>query len=85
MDLYAYRRQVRLNYGRPGKPTDNGFVKTFNRPLPVDYLNWFDTIDEAKAITVARRTDYKTGQPHSTYRTLKTGAGFGKRGGSAFG
>ncbi len=30
MDMWAYHHGVRLDFSRPGKPTDNSFVDTFN-------------------------------------------------------
>lgn len=28
-DLWAYHRNVTLDFSRPGKPTDNAFIRTF--------------------------------------------------------
>jgi putative transposase len=28
--LWAYSKQVTLDFSRPGKPTDNGFIEAFN-------------------------------------------------------
>ena len=33
LDLWAYANDVTLNYSRPGKPTDNGFIEAFNSKL----------------------------------------------------
>lgn len=30
MDLWAYRNEVKIYFSRPGKPTDNAFVESFN-------------------------------------------------------
>ena len=30
MDLWAYRNGVKIDFSRPGKPTDNAFVESFN-------------------------------------------------------
>ena len=30
LDLWAYRNEVKIDYSRPGKPTDNAYVETFN-------------------------------------------------------
>jgi putative transposase len=32
LDLWAYHRQVRLDFNRPGKARDNSFVDTFKAP-----------------------------------------------------
>ena len=39
LDLWAYHHQVRLDFSRPGKPTDNCFVETFNGSLRDECLN----------------------------------------------
>jgi len=33
MDMWAYHHQVRIDFSRPGKLTDNGHVETFNGSL----------------------------------------------------
>ncbi len=50
-DLWAYHRKAAIDFNRPGKPTDNCFVETFNGSLRDECLNvhWFETIDEARA------------------------------------
>ena len=30
MDLVAYQNGVKIDFSRPGKPTDNAFVESFN-------------------------------------------------------
>ena len=49
VDLWAYRCKVRINFSRPGKPTDNAFVETFNGSLRDECLNlhWYETMAEA--------------------------------------
>lgn len=46
MDLWAYRNQVRIDFSRPGKPTDNAFVESFNGTLRAECLDahWFTTL-----------------------------------------
>lgn len=67
MDMWAYHHQVRLDFSRPGKPTDNCFVETFNGSLRDECLNvhWFDSMGQAKAILEAWRVDYNESRPHS--------------------
>jgi putative transposase len=33
MDLWAYHNHVRIDFSRPGKPTDNAYVESFNGTL----------------------------------------------------
>ena len=34
MDLWAYQNGMKIDFSRPGKPTDNAFVESFNADLP---------------------------------------------------
>ena len=60
MDMGAYHHGVRLDFARPGKPTDNSYVETFNGSLRDECLNvhWFKTLSEAKHVFEAWRKDY---------------------------
>lgn len=66
MDLWAYHHHVRLDFSRPGKPTDNAFIESFNGTLRKECLNlnWFRSIDEAKETVEAWRRDYNESRPH---------------------
>ena len=46
LDLWAYVNKVTLDFSRPGKPTDNGFIEAFNSKLRSECLNanWFMTL-----------------------------------------
>ena len=50
LDLCAYRRDVTLDFSRPGKPTDNAFIESFNDKFRNECLNahWFMTLDDAQ-------------------------------------
>ena len=39
LDLWAYANDVTLDFSRPGKPTDNGFIKAFNSKFQAECLN----------------------------------------------
>ncbi len=45
MDLWAYRNGVKIDFSRPGKPTDNAFVESFNGTFRAECLNtnWFQS------------------------------------------
>lgn len=66
VDLWAYHHGVRIDFSRPGKPTDNAFIESFNGSLRDECLNvhWFDTIAHAKALIEAWRIDYNESRPH---------------------
>lgn len=72
MDLWAYHNAVRLDFSRPGKPTDNRFVETFNGSLRDECLNvhWFESLHEAKRTLEAWRRDYNESRPHSSLNDL---------------
>ncbi|KAB0573874.1 IS3 family transposase [Ideonella dechloratans] len=67
MDRWGYERQVELDFSRPGKPTDNARVESFNGRLRQECLNthWFLSLDDAKAKIAAWRADYNENRPHS--------------------
>jgi len=66
VDLWAYHHGVRIDFSRPGKPTDNAFIETFNGSLRDECLNlhWFETIAEARLLIEAWRIEYNESRPH---------------------
>lgn len=72
MDMWAYYHGVRLDFGRPGKPTDNSFVETFDSPLRYECLNvnWFASLAEAQGLLESLRQDYNESRPHSAPNDL---------------
>jgi len=67
MDKWAYEHGVELDFSRPGKPTDNARVESFNGRLRQECLNanWFLSLDDARAKIDAWRTYYNQSRPHS--------------------
>ena len=67
LDLWAYQKDVVLDFSRPGKPTDNGFIESFNGKLRAECLNthWFMSLDDARAKMEDWRRDYNEVRPHS--------------------
>ena len=57
----------RFNFARPGKPTDNSFIESFNGKLRAECPNthWFMNLDDARAKLEAWRKDYNEVRPHS--------------------
>ena len=66
VDLWAYTRKVQIEFSRPGKPTDNAHIESFNGSLRDECLNvhWFTTLADAKEKLDAWRTDYNESRPH---------------------
>jgi putative transposase len=75
LNLWAYHHKVQLDFSRPGKPTDNGFVESFNGSLRDECLNvnWFESLDEASAIIEAWRVEYNESRPHMALDGLALG------------
>jgi putative transposase len=67
LDLWAYQKGVVLDFSRPGKPTDNSFIESFNGKFRAECLNahWFMSLDDARAKTEDWCKDYNEVRPHS--------------------
>lgn len=72
LDAWAYARGVTLDFTRPGKPTDNGHIESFNARLRDECLNGhqFTSIDHARAVIEAWRIDYNEHRPHGSLGDL---------------
>ena len=68
LDHWAYINRVTLDFSRPGKPTDNAFVESFNGRLRDECLNthWFLSLDDARAKLEAWRRDFNETRPHTS-------------------
>ncbi len=68
LDRWAYENGVTLDYSRPGKPTDNAFVESFNGSFRDECLNvnWFLSMEDARDKIEAWRVDYNEYRPHSS-------------------
>lgn len=66
MDRWAYRHGVELAFIRPGKPTENGYIESFNGRLRDECLNvhLFFGLEDARQKLEAWRMDYNTTRPH---------------------
>jgi len=72
MDQWAYENKVTMDYSRPGKPTDNPFVESFNGSLRDECLNahWFLSLEDATEKIEAWRIEYNEYRPHSSLNDL---------------
>jgi putative transposase len=68
MDLWAYQNGVKIDFSRPGKPTDNAFIESFNGTFRVECLNthWFQNLVDAKQIIESWRQEYNVSRPHAS-------------------
>lgn len=67
LDKWAYENQVTLDFSRPGKPTDNAFIESFNGSFRDECLNvhWFLSLADAQEKIESWRNDYNEFRPHS--------------------
>ncbi len=68
LDRWAYENGVTLDFSRPGKPTDNAFIESFNGRLREECLNthWFLSLADARAKIEAWRQHYNESRPHTS-------------------
>lgn len=72
LDKWAYENGVVLDFSRPGKPTDNAFIESFNGSFRDECLNahWFLSLQDARSKIEDWRKDYNNFRPHSSLNNL---------------
>ena len=67
VDLWAYWNHVTLDFSRPGKPTDNAYIESFNGRFRQECLNehWFMSFEDCREKVESWRQDYNENRPHS--------------------
>ena len=72
LDWWAYFHEVTLDFSRPGKPTDNALIESFNGRLREECLNqsWFLNLSDAQERIEEWRQDYNERRPHSALGQL---------------
>ncbi len=67
MDHWAYQNRVKLDFSRPGKPTDNAHIEAFNGRFRQECLSqhWFLDLIDARRTVNSWREDYNNHRPHS--------------------
>jgi putative transposase len=65
-------RKINLIHTQPGRPTQNGYVESFNGKLREECLriNWFQNLFEARRIIANWQRDYNECRPHSRLNYL---------------
>ena len=76
MDVWAYQNGVKLDFIRPGRPVENGFIESFNGRLRDECLNasLFFHLTDAQQKIEAWRQDYNTLRPHGSLGWLPAAA-----------
>jgi putative transposase len=72
LDKWAYDNKVTLDFSRPGKPTDNAYIESFNGSFRDECLNihWFLSLEDAKDKIERWREEYNNFRPHSSLADL---------------
>jgi len=67
MDHWAYSNGVHLDFIRPGRPVENGYIESFNGKLRDECLNVevFFSVADAREKLARWREDYNDVRPHS--------------------
>jgi putative transposase len=67
MDVWAHQMGVKLDFIRPGRPAQNGYIESFNGRLRDEYLNTeaFLNLADAREKLARWRCDYNQFRPHS--------------------
>ncbi len=68
LDQWAYLNGVELDFIRPGKPTDNALIESFNGRFREECLNesWFLSLEDAREKVEAWRQFYNRERPHGS-------------------
>jgi len=72
LDQWAYLNGVKLDFSRPGKPTDNAFIESFNGRFRQECLNenWFLSLEDAREKVKIWRKHYNGERPHGSLGNL---------------
>jgi putative transposase len=72
LDQWAHWNRVKLDFSRPGRPSDNAFCESFNNRVRQELLNpnWFPSLEDARRQAAEWRQDYNTNHPHSSLGDL---------------
>ena len=68
LNHWAYWNGVKLDFSRPGTPTDNPFIEAFNATLRRECLSqhWFLNLADAQTTLNSWKDDYNNIRPHSS-------------------
>ena len=72
IDRWAYEKKVTLDFSRPGKPTDNPYIESFNGKFRDECLstNWFLDMEDAQQKIEDWKWEYNHFRPHSALDDL---------------
>ncbi|MCB1145081.1 MAG: transposase family protein, partial [Leptospiraceae bacterium] len=69
---WALRNNIDIHFISKGKPTENGYIESFNGKLRNECLNehWFNDIEESREILSEWIDHYNNERPHSSLKGL---------------
>lgn len=69
---WAEEHGVMLEFIKPGKPAQNGFIERFNRTYRTEILDFylFRTLNEVRELTARWLTEYNSQRPHESLNNL---------------
>lgn len=72
LDNWAYWKRIKLDFIRPGKPNENGYIESFNGRIRDEFLNSeiFFSLQDARDKLEEWRTDYNSARPHGSLGDL---------------
>lgn len=72
VDRWAYENKVTIDFSRPGKPTDNPYIESFNGKFRDECLSvtWFLSMEDAREKIENFRWEYNHYRPHSSLNDL---------------
>ena len=72
MDQWAFENKIKLDFIRPGKPQENGFIESFNGRFRDECLNenWFLSLEDVRRTIEEWRIDYNEQRPHTSLGNL---------------
>lgn len=75
LDRWAYEHGVIMGFSRPGKPTDNPHIESFNGSFRDECLNihWFLSLEDAREKIELWREEYNHFRPHSALGDIPPG------------
>ena len=68
LDHWAWVHAVQLDFSRPGKPTDNATIESFNASVRRECLSqhYFSTLSDAEVVLRSYCAEYNDHRPHSS-------------------
>lgn len=72
MEAFCKGQQIQLQFIKPGKPMQNGYVERFNRTYREDILDayLFNNLKQVRELSEAWMKDYNTFHPHKSLKGL---------------